>query len=592
MEVSPSAYAKILQQAENLRKASFPHFNESLFAQAYYLSLYITESPDMYPVYNLTVYQNGLAVADRDLKVAIVDGLLKYCYVLILCASPWKLNEFKMQGLGWLKVYNDNRFVVGVSNGLSQITYWATLIGPLIDGIKTMFGGSTSKAVEGGVSLFFSVIGGYDSLKERYGTEKADAITNILVEKGYLHGRDYNPMRLYQRLIDNPQETVQTLKTIGEQVLNLELDSNAQAILIDFINEIKSGVVGDFATGAAIGLLAYFGSGLTAKTATLIGLSKTFESFVGGTLPLSLASAIHKAYITPMAEALNAAWESAGQASDTYLALYTYGGLVAHPIGDKFNLTEAQMFASTYGFACLAEFRYYMYSHFYRSRQLFVSKSELNMLKDNAQTMFNWAVNWAGLLGKIQDLSEALVGEDDPPSESTTLAIRAINDATGIPQLIPPANIFPEIPANLSGFSLISEPTPNITLSTEANIFTVQNGMWWSNFSYSIYVDDPYGQLYLIIFAPPQQTYKVTAQNETSFCLKNFKPENETITITEAGNITGTEVYFNVINSAVDPESIIPEFPPVIILPLFMFFTMVASIFAKKRKSTKKHGCT
>jgi len=583
MEVSPSAYAKLLQGAENFRKASYPHFNESLFAQAYYLSCYI-EAPDMYPVYNVTIYQNGLVVADRYLKVAIVDGLIKYCYMLIWCAWPEMLNQFKMQGLGWLKIYNNNRFIVGVSNGLSQITYWATLIGPLIDSIKTMFGGSTSEAVEGGVSLFLSVIGGYNSLKEQYGAEKADAITNLLVENGYVYGRDYNPMRLYQRFVDNPQETVQTLKTIGEQVLNLEFDSNAQATLTDFIDEIKSGVVGDFATGAAIGLLAYFGSGLTAKTCQLIGLSKTFESFLGGTLPLSLASAIHQAYITPMAEALNAAWESAGQASDTYLALYMYGGLVAYPIEDKFNLTEAQIFASTYGFACVTEFRYYMYSHFYRSRQLFVPESELNMLKDNAQTMFNRAVNWAGLLSKIQDLSKALVSEDDPPNDYTTLTVQAINNVMDMPQPIPPINIFPELPANLSGFSLISEPTPNITLSSETNIFIVKNGRWWSNFSYSIYVDDPYGRLYLIIFDPPQQTYKVTVQNETSFYLKNFKPENETITIKEAGSITGTEIHFNVTNSSVDPESVIPEFPPVIFLPLLMFFAMLAHIFAKKRK--------
>jgi hypothetical protein len=454
-----------------------------------------------------------------------------------------------------------------------------------------MFGGSTSKAVEGGVSLFFSLLGGYNSLKERYGAEKADAIVNILVEKGYISGKDYNPMRLYKRFVDNPQETMQTLKAISEQVLELELDSNAQAILTDFIDEIKSGVVGDFATGAAVGLLAYFGSGLTAKTATLIGVSKTFGSFVGGTLPLSLASAIHEAYITPMAEALNAAWESTGQASDAYLALYSYGDMVAYPIGDQFNLTEAQIFASTYGVACLVEFRYYMYSYFYRSRQLFVSESELNMLKDSAQAMFNEAVDWAGRLGKILDLSEALVGEDDPPSEFATLAARTINDVAHIPQLISPLNIFPEIPANLSGLTVICGLTPNITLSSEAYVFAVQNGMWHSNFSYSIYVDDPYGRSYLIIFNPPQQSYEVKVQNETSFCLKNFKPENETITITDAGNVTGTEVYFNVTNSSVDPESVIPEFSPVTFLPLFMFFTMLASIFTKKRKLNRKHGC-
>jgi hypothetical protein len=210
------------------------------------------------------------------------------------------------------------------------------------------------------------------------------------------------------------------------------------------------------------------------------------------------------------------------------------------------------------------------------------------MLKDNAQTMFNRAVNWAGLLGKIQDLSEALVSEDDPPNDYTTLNVQAINNVMDVPQPIPPINIFPEIPANISGFSLISEPTPNITLSSEANIFIVKNGMWWSNFSYSIYVDDPYGRLYLIIFDPPQQTYKVTVQNETTLCLKNFKPENETITITEAGNITGTEIWFNVTNSAIDPESIVPEFQTVTILPIFLSLTIIGSIFAKRRKPTKK----
>jgi hypothetical protein len=42
---------------------------------------------------------------------------------------------------------------------------------------------------------------------------------------------------------------------------------------------------------------------------------------------------------------------------------------------------------------------------------------------------------------------------------------------------------------------------------------------------------------YIIIFNPPDQNYEVKAQAEASFYLKNFKSENETIIITDAGNI-------------------------------------------------------
>jgi hypothetical protein len=39
----------------------------------------------------------------------------------------------------------------------------------------------------------------------------------------------------------------------------------------------------------------------------------------------------------------------------------------------------------------------------------------------------------------------------------------------------------------------------------------------------------------------------------------------------------------------VDPESVIPEFPVIIFLPLLMSFTALANIFVKKRKRIKEN---
>lgn len=71
---------------------------------------------------------------------------------------------------------------------------------------------------------------------------------------------------------------------------------------LNFIQELLKSTIAGFSASTALALYAYFGLGLTSKTAMQIGTYAKFKGFFGYTIPLALASAIHESYITPMAK--------------------------------------------------------------------------------------------------------------------------------------------------------------------------------------------------------------------------------------------------------------------------------------------------
>jgi len=197
-------------------------------------------------------------------------------------------------------------------------------------------------------------------------------------------------------------------------------------------------------------------------------------------------------------------------------------------------------------------------------------------MKECADSALSLAQSWADMLRKMHSYAEAIVNRVDPEGSTFSFTFQS------------PIIVFSVAPPNSSGFVLITNQTVNITMRCGTYFFIVQNREWFTNFTYSVYVDDPYGRIYLIIFNPPEQHYEVKTQNETQIYIKNFKPENETVVIVEVGNVTGTEVYFDVVNSSVNPETIIPEFSSLI---LQIFTLLVASMlifFIKAKNYTQK----
>jgi len=120
----------------------------------------------------------------------------------------------------------------------------------------------------------------------------------------------------------------------------------------------------------------------------------------------------------------------------------------------------------------------------------------------------------------------------------------------------PTSSPFPVVPENSSGFILIANGTSSITLSSGNYKFIVENRTWFSNFTYSLYVDDAYGNSYLIVFNPPQQQYSIEIRNETPVTLKNFALVNGEVKLSDAGKTTGKHILFNVVRSQVDPTSV------------------------------------
>jgi hypothetical protein len=139
------------------------------------------------------------------------------------------------------------------------------------------------------------------------------------------------------------------------------------------------------------------------------------------------------------------------------------------------------------------------------------------------------------------------------------------------------------VPSGSSGFVLIANSTSTISLTCGECSFSVENRSWFSNFTYSFYVDDAYGSMYLIVVNPPEQHYRFEAQDATSVQVVNFSPAGDNVTLSSAGNRTAAEVEFNVANSCVDPSTVTPEFSSALVLAFLIVSTLAAAILARKR---------
>ncbi|RLI96260.1 MAG: hypothetical protein DRP00_05570, partial [Candidatus Aenigmatarchaeota archaeon] len=474
LRVLSSSYEDVLQRIDDIKEL-YPDVEETLLASAYYLKCYI-ENPENYPIYNVSLMQNGQLILDSQIKKEVLNKLLIYCYVLFGAAWPEMLSSYQMFGQEWLEAYENSAWTVKVSDTVTEIAYILTVLGPILDAIKASYSAEASRQVEDAISLFFNLISYPDKLREIYGDAAASSTIDILIEYGLIQSENYNPANLYRKFVSDPSLTLQVIKEIELEVFGIEMNTDAQNIFKDLIANLEKGFIADFAVGAALSSLAYFYYGLTAKTAVLIGVSKVLENFLGGTLPLSLANVILGSYVMPMAQALHAAWIDQGLLAKTYFNMYDFAYQVAHPLGNVFNLTCSDVFAGLYGTLCLLEFHYYMNLYFYRSRQLFVSESELEGLKSSAQTAFSHAEDWAGVLENISSYAEAIVNLSDP--EGTIF-----NFTFG-----EPLNLLPVVPENSSGFILASNFTSRISMRCGSQVFLVEDGKWFSNFTYATFI--------------------------------------------------------------------------------------------------------
>jgi len=279
-----------------------------------------------------------------------------------------------------------------------------------------------------------------------------------------------------------------------------------------------------------------------------------------------------------MAEALNSAWESMGHIADAFAEMYVYGFRIANPKDNIFNLTDSKIFAAILGMEYLSEYNFYVKSYFFRSRQLFTSQSELDFYKNSAKIVFSYAQKWANTLKDISDMATAIIQSSDPEGETFNFVV------------LPPPKIdpIPTAPENSKGIILITNTTSNIMIQSGKYIFIVQNGLWFSNFTYPLCIDDAYGTLYLIIFNPPDQAYTVKTENETLMTLKNFEPSNGNITISKAAEIIGVTVQFNVTSSQIDPNTVVSEFPQKIVPLVTSIIIAVLTIIKKKKILNEK----
>jgi len=574
--VLPSYYADMVRNADNAHTL-FPNVDRSTLAGAYYLTNHV-ENPNEFRVLEVTIVRNGEPVLDAELKTTILDGLLKYCYELIRFTNIDQLDEYITSGVHWIEEYGRTAPTVAISDFVSDLSHLATIIGPLFDSIDNLLGKEASSQVKGVVKLFFCIVSGPEEVIDTYGAEATNQIVETFIRHGLISSENYNGIMLYKLIQANPSKFLEALKEIDSEVLGYKLNSDAESLVSSFITHIGEGVIKEFSVGAALGLYAYFGSGVPVQTAVHIGLKSVFKGFTKVTLHLAIAQAISESYNLPMANALHEAWEDMRYMSRMYVKMFFHAHAIANPKDGTLNLTNSDVLASLYGLLCLTEYHFYMTSYFYESNHfienfLSPNESELNSLKSHAEKVFSDAEEWANVLENIYDYAEAIVLSVDPEGSNFNFT------------LSPPINVLPIMPENASGFVLIVNSTSNILLKQDSYVFSVQNRTWLSNFTYSFYVDDANGTAYLILCNPPEGQYQVETQNETQMILTNFESSNGNITLSRIEEVFSTELQFNVAESAVVPKEGIPWWI-LGVVAVVMVGVGATLVFWKRRKPT------
>jgi len=537
--------------------AEYPGIGPSLLEEAYYLHLHAS-NPVEYPLTRVHIIENGQQVSDKNMKAEILAGLLTYCYELFPALSQHQLNAYQNYGYEWRRLYDDAKTMVIVSTKLTHYIYLATVVGPILDVIKSGgIGFSQAMEIKNTISFAFDLWTlSHDELAIKYGTEAVNDIINILIKHKFLSSSDYDPSELYVEMMSNPSEALNALKEIEEEVFNIRLESDAENVINKFLfnlaSELLFGYTKEITSTALTSLILYYKNQLTEEISYQL-VESMYADILKYEIPLSLASAIEKSYNIPMADAIYSAWESEGNISNIYYKMYNYGYEITHPQDTTLNLTKSKIWSGLAGLEYIYEYRYYDLRYYITHAEFLRGitnpsewQSDLTWYSNAAQAALSHAEDWENTLVNILALSQCDVESYDPGGVNFNL------------EFSPPprSSPFPVVPENSSGFAVIANGTSSITLSSGNYKFIVENRTWFSNFTYSLYVDDAYGNSYLIVFNPPQQQYSVEVENETLLTVKNFALTNEGVTISDAGGATGKHIVFNVVGSNVDPASV------------------------------------
>ena len=161
---------------------NYPNVDPTTLANCYYLFNYVSKGSDLYPISSGTISESSLPIADSGVKSAILDGVLTYCYLLISIGNSPTISSLQSEGQTWAQDYQNSIFDASLGHALAVAVDLLTVIGPLTDDITGLFGATTSEQVADGVSLFFDIVQGSQTLDQDFGSTQASQITTVLGE--------------------------------------------------------------------------------------------------------------------------------------------------------------------------------------------------------------------------------------------------------------------------------------------------------------------------------------------------------------------------------------------------------------------------
>jgi uncharacterized repeat protein (TIGR02543 family) len=572
----------------------YPNIGQNTLKSVNYLIHYF-QNPSSYPILKTSCFQNGLEITNNELKNQLVYSLFMYCYELQIAVNPTNINEYELNAQLYGQYYEEMKPKVLASDALSTITNTLFIIQPLFDILETKIGSLESEKVHDTTELIMNIYALASNLNAVYGSQKADQIVSKLILNNLVTSKDYSAMELYYSISNNPQKAAQVISEIQYSVFNIQLSSTAESIVLSFLNEMKDEAlsIDTYLPAVALSLHAYFRYQLPASWAIGAGthslVSGLAPALIKNIIPLALATAINEAYVQPMAQMLHMSWEAVWNTGVDYLNLYTIGTSIANPTSDIFDSSKAQTFAIIYGCVNLDDYEYNMNMYLYKSRTILASSSEtaqhLSFAKSDLAAANQWvselnnlqvnaknAVKSSGLTIGVSNNEESrksgtLLLKNGNPVLSTIFVqssnIRSIdNIINSTEELFLPTlkkdNVL-STPCNGNGFALLTNTTSDVTLRSGDQIFQVQNGKWFSNYTCALYTDDSFGKSYLMIFDPPSGGYVVESKESINMDIVSFGIANDTVTTQKEANTNTQKLEFSINTNSEPNGSPIPN---------------------------------
>ena len=279
--------------------------------------------PNSYRIYSVRlISQNGSTVTNETTKETILYQTLVWAMLyneISLLQSTYGSQSTSYSDLISLQ---QTQWVQETGIDLSDFVNYATLVGPILGELSTVFSSSSTdvKLANMAIHAIFDLLKGHESLENNF-PQGATSILDTLAQYGLISSTnpsEYNPEIFVANLAQlNPSDynslVLAIYSDLGVQSTQVPFSVEKLDVkILENLGENALSVGLSAATSSAVTFLqAYYGAQFTleaassaATDAAINSIQSSVSDFMAFMLPLSIANAIYSSYLEPMSSYL------------------------------------------------------------------------------------------------------------------------------------------------------------------------------------------------------------------------------------------------------------------------------------------------